>query len=63
MKTEVAQALIRVKALETEVQGMIAENKDRELNGYAMAYDDSIFAAFANEMREIADSLTPKTKK
>lgn len=46
--------LILVTALETEVQGMIAENKDREQDGLAMAYSSVQFGHMADEMRNIA---------
>jgi hypothetical protein len=48
--------LILVKALETEVQGMIAENKGREQDGLAMAYDTTNFGYMADKMREIANA-------
>ena len=48
--------LILVTALETEVQGMIAENKGREQDGLAMAYDNKQFGYMADQMREIANA-------
>ena len=48
--------LILITALETEVQGMIAENKGREQDGLAMAYDDTQFGYMADKMREIASA-------
>lgn len=47
--------LILVKALEVEVQGMIADNKDRELSGQCMAYTDADFNYVAAQIREIAE--------
>ncbi len=48
--------LILVTALETEVQGMIAENKQREADGLALAYDNKQFIYMADKMREIANA-------
>lgn len=48
--------LILVTALEAEVQGMIAENKNREAQGLQMAYDNSQFTYMADEMRTIASA-------
>ncbi len=48
--------LILVTALETEVQGMIAENKQREADGLALAYDNKQFIYMAYQMREIANA-------
>lgn len=47
--------LILVTALETEVQGMIAENAKRADDGLAQAYDNSQFVYMAEQMREIAN--------
>lgn len=47
--------LILVRALEAEMQGMIAENKNRELQGLAMAYDCDAFFAISARMEEIAN--------
>lgn len=46
--------LILVSALEAEMQGMIAENKQREIEDKSMAYTDESFATLAEQMREIA---------
>lgn len=48
--------LILVTALETEVQGMIAENKKREDEGLAHAYSNEQFVYMAEQMREIANA-------
>lgn len=48
--------LILLTALETEVQGMIAENKQREADGLALAYDNKQFVYMADQMREIANA-------
>lgn len=47
--------LILVTSLETEVQGMIAENKKREDEGLAQAYGNDQFVYIAEQMREIAN--------
>ena len=46
--------LILVSALEAEMQGMIAENKNREVKGLAMAYDCDAFYDIAGRMEEVA---------
>ena len=46
--------LILVSALEAEMQGMIAENKNREVQGLAMAYDCDAFYDISARMEEIA---------
>jgi hypothetical protein len=65
MNEATVKRLILVTALETEVQGMIAENKQRELNGESLAYDNKQFIYMADKMREIAndhDALLHKSK-
>lgn len=47
--------LILVTALEADVQGMVADNKEREQNGLTMAYTGEDFANIAEQMREIAE--------
>jgi len=42
--------LAEISALEAEMQGMIAENKDRELLGEPMAYDCDSFNEIAEQM-------------
>ena len=56
MTEATAKRLILVTALETEVQGMIAENKQRELNGESLSYDDKQFIYMAEQIREIANA-------
>ena len=46
--------LILVSALEAEMQGMIADNKQREQEGLSMAYTGEDFANIAKQMEEIA---------
>lgn len=41
---------IELEVLITKREGMIAENKSRELNGQAMAYHDVDFKAVAEDM-------------
>ena len=48
------KSMILVSALEAEVQGMIAANKDREQQGEVMAYWYDNFADTAGQMRSIA---------
>ena len=47
--------LILVTALEADIQGMIAENKQREQEGLSLAYNENDFSGIANQMREIAE--------
>lgn len=42
-------------ALQTEVEAMKSANKDREMNGYSMAYGDAAFQQKADEMRGIGN--------
>lgn len=46
--------LILVKALEAEIQGMIADNKQREAEGLVMAYTGLDFCDTADQIRDIA---------
>lgn len=55
MTDAAVKRLILVTALETEVQEMIAENKKREDEGLAQAYDNEQFVYMAEQMREIAN--------
>ena len=42
--------LARIEALKSEREGMIAENKQREVCGESMAYIDSDFQENANQL-------------
>jgi len=46
--------MILVSALEAEMQGMIADNKQREQEGLSLAYEGKDFDYIAEQMREIA---------
>ena len=46
--------LILVSALEAEMQGMIADNKQREQDGLSLAYEGKDFSYIAQQMEEIA---------
>lgn len=46
--------LIEVSALEAELQGMIADNKQREIEGNSMAYTGEDFEYIAKQMRDVA---------
>ncbi len=48
--------LILVTALETEVQGMIAENKKREQEGWGIIFNNVQFCYMAEKMRELANA-------
>lgn len=50
---------ILLEALISEREGMVAENKIRESQGYAMAYDDTAFCRNAEEMRKLVSQVTP----
>jgi len=54
------QALIQVSAFEAEMQGMIAENKDREIAGLTMAYSSKDFQYISDEIRKISEDLSKK---
>lgn len=47
--------LIELFALYAEVEGMKAENMQREVGGHSMAYDDSNFFAIADKMRALKE--------
>lgn len=57
MTTTQIKALIRVTALEARIQGMIAENKSRELEGLYLAYTEQEFYDISQEMLDVAISL------
>lgn len=57
MTTAQIQALIRVTALEARIQGMIAENKSRELDGFCLSYTEQEFYDIAQEMLDVSNSL------
>lgn len=42
-----------------EIEGMIAENQQRELQGDSMAYTAKDFADVANEIRRLAEAVEP----
>ena len=46
--------IILVSALEAEMQGMIADNKQREQEGLSLAYEGKDFDNIAQQMKEIA---------
>lgn len=45
---------IKVKA---EIEGMKALNKERELNDYSLAYDESVFLDRAVMLRKISEEI------
>ena len=47
--------LILVSALEVEVQGMIADNMQREQRGLSLTYGGKDFDYMAEQMREVAN--------
>lgn len=47
------QALCDLCALGSEVEGMKAKNKERESQGYSLAYGEDAFQSKAEEMRSI----------
>lgn len=46
--------LILASTLETEMQGMIADNKQRKQEGLSLAYEGKDFDHIAQQMEEIA---------
>ena len=54
--------LILVSALEAELQGMIADNKQREIDGSSLAYDERQFTYIADQMRSIIDEAPKESK-
>lgn len=55
MDEKTMKQLIEVSALEAELQGMIAENKIREMNGNCLAYGEGDFQYIAHRMREVTN--------
>lgn len=49
------QALADLCACGSEVEGMKAKNKERESQGYSLAYGEEAFQEKANEMRSIGN--------
>jgi len=49
------QKIIEVSALETEVCGMVAENKQREIKGLSLAFDNRQFCYMADKIRKLND--------
>lgn len=47
--------LALVLAIQAEIEGMKADNKDRELNGHAMAYNAQDFEYMAIQLKELAN--------
>ena len=48
--------MVELEALITEREGMIAENKQREILGQSMAYNDQIFMELAERIRQLEDN-------
>ena len=46
--------LALILAVQAEIEGAKAENKQREVIGHSMAYDESQFAYLAEELRQIS---------
>jgi hypothetical protein len=46
--------LALILAVQAEIEGMKADNKQREYNGNAMAYDETSFSEKAEELRNLA---------
>tara|TARA_R100000750_G_C2314403_1_gene83794 strand:+ start:347 stop:565 length:219 start_codon:yes stop_codon:yes gene_type:complete len=51
---------IEVSALEITVQGMIAENKQREIEGASMAYTEEDFVLIAKQIQDVAQQIRLK---
>jgi hypothetical protein len=51
---QTAATLAFITAAQARIEGMIALNKERESNGYAMAYDDAAFFEEAANLERLA---------
>ncbi len=51
---------IEVSALEITAQGMIAENKQREIEGASMAYTEEDFVLIAKQIQDVAQQIRLK---
>jgi len=45
----------RLLQIECEMNGMIAENKQRELQGYSIAYGEDTFTALFNQIQHLIE--------
>jgi len=54
--------LAEVLAIQAEIEGMKAANKERESQGLALAYDESAFVQAANNLRTVAAKHNKKIK-
>ena len=52
------QAIIQSMAVQAEIEGMKAENKQREYLGQSMAYSEDCFNLKAQELNELAREIT-----
>lgn len=56
MNDYVVKRLALVLAVQAEIEGMKAENKQREQQGYSMAWNESEFCQKAEELRNLANA-------
>lgn len=54
---ELAALMAEISVLETDVEGMKAENKHREINDESMAYTENDFSYIAQQMADIAEKM------
>lgn len=57
METRNVQVLGMLLALYAELEGMKASNKERELNGQSLAYNEHHFCEKAQEIRDQTNEL------
>lgn len=52
------QIMLQAQSIECEMQAMIAENKQREMDGLALAYDAGAFNYLSDRLVELAREIT-----
>jgi len=51
MEAETVNRLALIYSIQAEIEGMKAFNKEREMNGDALAYNEQSFLAMAHKLR------------
>lgn len=57
MQAQMYALVAEMHAINASVEGMKAANTERESQGYAFAYDESVFDDARKELEEIATAL------
>lgn len=57
MKLKTLEIYAKIEAIKIEVMGMVTENKEREINGEAIAYSERLFVEAAKEISKLIDEI------